>query len=134
MSAFLCDHNVIYKTMKAISVASKNSWNQDLKTELDKNPKKMFNKLNYLNRFALNQRYQDPINEGVLTFNYYEWLASLSRYNTIECYKALTCFMYQCSEGSTTKKKLYKSLDKLENNLASFIISKLPEYQKAAWS
>ena len=133
MSAFLVNESTLYKTMRAIKVASKNSWNHDLKDELDANPGGVFYKLNYLNRHALNQRYDEPIGKASYKFSSSEWARANYKFSNIEVYKALTCFTYQCAEGSTVKRKLYKQLDQLENSLASFIISKLPEYDQASW-
>ena len=133
MSAFLVNESTLYKVMRAIKVASKNSWNQDLKDDLEANPGLVFYNLNFLNRHALNQRYDEPMGEPSYKFNSSEWINANLNNNHVEVYKALTCFMYQCSEGSTIKRKLYKQLDKLENSLASYIISKLPEYDQASW-
>ena len=133
MSAYLVSDTTLYKAMRAIKVACRNSWNHDLKDELEANPGNVFYKLNHLNRHALNQRYDEPIGKASYKFNSSEWINANLNNNHVEVYKALTCFMYQCSEGSTIKRKLYKQLDKLENSLASYIISKLPEYNQASW-
>ena len=134
MSAFLVNEDVLYKSMRAIKVASTNSWTHDLKDELESNPGNVFYKLNYLNRHALNQRYGDDIGKSSYKFSSTKWINANLNYNNIECYKALQCFMYQCSEGSTIKKELFKLIEKLEGCLADIIISKTAEYKAASWS
>ena len=47
--------------------------------------------------------------------------------------KSLQCYLYQCCEGNVPDCDLYKELTKLEHTLQSYIISKMPEYDKAEW-
>lgn len=51
----------------------------------------------------------------------------------IETYKALSCLLYQCSEGYVPETPLYKALEALQARVASEVISHLPAYDKAAW-
>tara|TARA_R110002110_G_C12885700_1_gene663283 strand:- start:79 stop:492 length:414 start_codon:yes stop_codon:yes gene_type:complete len=135
MSTFIVSEKTLYKVMRAIEVASKNMFNVKLKDELQKNPKKVFYMLNNLNQSAYNYRYNEGFKEPSYIYNandYYKSRAS-NCFNKIDLFKSLQCFIYQCSEGTVVKKKLFKTIDIISNCLASYIISELPEYEKAAW-
>lgn len=54
-------------------------------------------------------------------------------YDPIQFVKSLRCYIYQCSEGSVPKRKLYKFLNKLADDMAYNIVSSLPDYQGAQW-
>ena len=62
-------------------------------------------------------------------FKFYE----ISMIRDIQVLKSLQCFLYQCTEGTIPKRKLYKTLRDIERVLINDIISKLPEYDKAEW-
>ena len=47
----------------------------------------------------------------------------------IHSLKALSCFLYQCSEGTIPKRKLYKEMRQKERKLAFDIIDSMPEYE-----
>lgn len=48
-------------------------------------------------------------------------------------YKAMTCLLYQCSEGKYPKTRLYKQLDHLAGEYAAMIVHRMPEYDQAKW-
>ena len=48
-------------------------------------------------------------------------------------YKALRCFLYQCSEGKVDEEPLYRKLEETSNGIALHIVLHLPEYQAADW-
>lgn len=86
--------------------------------------------LNYLNAYALEQRYGDNIDDNMYT----ECYQHVPEY-TIDAYlKMLNCFLYQCDEGDTTERTLYK----LMNHLADLISEHVncegnPLYEEASW-
>lgn len=47
--------------------------------------------------------------------------------------KSLQCYLYQCCEGNVPDCDLYKELTNLKHTLQSYIISQMPEYNKAEW-
>lgn len=53
--------------------------------------------------------------------------------NKIKAAKALSCFLYQCTEGEFTEKPLFKILDEIKNAWFSDIVNTLPEYKNAPW-
>lgn len=51
----------------------------------------------------------------------------------VEVFKALQCWLYQCSEGDVPETKLYQFFSDVENYLAQKIVMAMPEYDKAQW-
>ena len=51
----------------------------------------------------------------------------------IQQLKSLQCLIYQCSEGKVPESALYQLMLKRKGELASEIISNLPEYDQADW-
>lgn len=47
--------------------------------------------------------------------------------------KQVGCLLYQCSEGNVPETALFKELESIEGNIAKMIVSRLPEYDNAAW-
>ena len=51
----------------------------------------------------------------------------------IQAHKALSCFLYQCSEGNVPETKLFKALEHVKAAIANSIVSNLPAYENAKW-
>ncbi|HVB23836.1 MAG TPA: hypothetical protein VNG51_18005 [Ktedonobacteraceae bacterium] len=51
----------------------------------------------------------------------------------VQVFKALQCWLYQCSEGDVPETKLYKFFSEIENYLARKIVMALPEYDQTTW-
>ena len=83
-----------------------------------------------MNADAVQQRYRDHEPEEVED---YEYQISFGHTSLIESYKAANCLHYQCCEGDVPERKLFAALETIINNLASRIISDLPEYDAAPW-
>lgn len=86
--------------------------------------------LNYLNAYALEQRYGDDIDDNMYT----ECYQYVPEYTIDEYLKMLDCFNYQCCEGDTVERPLYK----LMNELADLISKRVnrnenPLYDEADW-
>jgi hypothetical protein len=47
----------------------------------------------------------------------------------IEFYRALRCWLYQCSEGDIPEGPVYQMMQGICNRLAHFIIERIPEYR-----
>lgn len=52
----------------------------------------------------------------------------------LRIYKALQCYLYQCSEGDIDQRRLYKMMQRLKTEMADNIIRQLPGYEDAPWS
>ena len=80
-----------------------------------------------LNQLALQQRY--GVKRRTLAYTFHPAPCS-----TVQAYKSLECWLYQCSEGNVPETKLYRVFhDEVRLVLASVIIAQLPEYQTAEW-
>ena len=51
----------------------------------------------------------------------------------IRVYKALSSYLYQCSEGDVFALPLYNALAEFKATLAEHMIENMPEYEKAEW-
>ena len=51
----------------------------------------------------------------------------------IRAYKALRCWLYQCSEGDVPKSPLYKAMTAILDTLAHEITCAAPEYDACLW-
>jgi hypothetical protein len=57
-----------------------------------------------------------------------------AHYSTpIEMFAAIRCLLYQCHEGTVSKRTLYKELNAVAGELAQRIVQDLPEYERAPW-
>jgi len=62
----------------------------------------------------------------------YTWRMEWS--STVQTFKHLECWLYQCSEGDIPEtNELHKTFHELKGWLASKIVSALPAYQQAEW-
>ena len=89
------------------------------------------NRLRALNVAAVRTRYADGAAEmigsdGPRRFN----AKACSR---VVAYKALQCWLYQCSEGDVPETPLFKQMDTLRNDIAADIVADLPAYSAAEW-
>ena len=89
----------------------------------------IFYDLNYLNAYALRERYGDNIES-----NLYEDLSDIPEYTIDEYLKMLDCFLYQCSEGDTIEKPLYKIMNELADMISKHVNRNgNPLYDEADW-
>ena len=86
--------------------------------------------LNYLNAYALEQRYGDDIDDNMYTecWQYFQGY-------TIDSYlKMLDCYLYQCCEGDTVEKPLYKIMNELADMISKHVNrNENPLYDEADW-
>ena len=85
-----------------------------------------------MNREAVIYRYDQETVDDTWPIEY-EWQFNSQPRNMVETYKALQCWLYQCLEGDVPNHTLYKTMQKVQEDMAYMIISSLPEYKKAAW-
>jgi hypothetical protein len=84
-----------------------------------------------LNIRGVNTRYGDREAQSfrTLTYRYQpEWASE------IQVYKSLCCWRYQCMEGDIPEDPFYQLMQDITHVLADWIISHLPEYDRAVWS
>ena len=86
-----------------------------------------------LNVDAVNARYGEGEAAKFRPLNY-QYLPSFAFVSRVGVYKALTCWLYQCSEGDVPQRPLFRFFDEqVRPALADTIISDLPEYERADW-
>ena len=81
-----------------------------------------------LNVGAVNCRYNETDTTEYTGFK--NVLPCNSKHQT---YKTLRCLLYQCSEGDTPEKPLFKQLESISDALAHDIVSSSKEFDQAAW-
>lgn len=89
-------------------------------------PQKLGQSLWDMNAEAVDQRYSE--NNPRTIYRY-----GCEAMNQVERYKAMECFLYQCSEGDVPETPLYRDMERIKNELGADIISRLPEYEAASW-
>jgi hypothetical protein len=86
-----------------------------------------------LNCEAIRRRYDEDQVEGFIGQDGYIF-AQVNRPTRVQLLKSLRCFLYQCSEGTIPEVcDLFKDLQTFSDGLAYYIVSNLPEYEKAEW-
>ena len=91
----------------------------------------IFEDLNYLNAYALNERYGDTIEENIYSEG---MIHNIPEYSIDEYLKMLDCFDYQCCEGNTTKKKLFRIIEEMQEIIEKYVKRDgNPVYENASW-
>lgn len=91
----------------------------------------IFEDLNYLNAYALKERYDDKIEDNI----YFEGINdNIPEYSIDEYLKMLDCFDYQCCEGNTTKRKLFRIIEEMQRIIEKYVKRDgNPVYENASW-
>jgi hypothetical protein len=88
-------------------------------------------KLFQMNIDGVNARYGEGRAEEFRKLDYrYKFNPSLT---AISAFKALQCFLYQCSEGEVDKTELYQTMNQISGAIAESIVCDLPQYESAPW-
>ena len=91
----------------------------------------IFEDLNYLNAYALKERYGDTIEENIYSEG---MIHNIPEYSIDEYLKMLDCFHYQCCEGNTTKRKLFRAIEKMQEIIGKYVKRDgNPVYENASW-
>ena len=91
---------------------------------------RIFEELNYLNAYALEQRYGDNIDDNM----YVDGYSYVPEYTIDEYLKMLDCFNYQCCEGDAVEHPLYKIMDNLATIIEQYVDRKQSLlYINASW-
>jgi len=150
MSAYVVDPIAVEKIVKAIEIAVRQEGKYpalypDLRysdckqlREMVENPLELGKTMYAMNINAVSQRYTDGELPGTYDDNnnlvpYRKTLRFDACPKPVEVYKALTCYLYQCSEGDVDTLPLYRELEALKSEIAMHIVESLPEYEKAKW-
>jgi hypothetical protein len=149
MSAYIVEDSTIDKVLTAIKELNigwifigkqKRKLSDYPKIERDNLLQSIADDLLKMNTQAVNYRYNErtkfrkPIKPAHL-FN----VSSLDHFRPypmaelVGRYKAMTCLLYQCSEGKYPKTRLYKQLDHIASEYAAMIVHRMPEYNAASW-
>ncbi len=80
-----------------------------------------------MNCEAVNQRYKETDTAPEYK---HPFVVSCS---TMQSYKSLRCYLYQCSEGDVPESQLFKKLDSFSDKLGSSAASSTAEYSEADW-
>jgi len=142
MSAYVVDKSTIDKLM---TFALWNAWGSEplraWPQMQDREQQQQFwTRVWNLNREAIRQRYPDcidsgqvpgPVDEDGKDKEYeYEAVASPTIH---QAYQALRCLIYQCSEGNIPQMALYSQLQRMSDEMAHRITSRLPQVEAAEW-
>jgi hypothetical protein len=137
MSAFIVNTSVMAKVVTAILLnhdtfdGESTSRSAFLATPTDAQKEAgttIGRRLFLLNRRALRARYGCST-VGLPDFAFKEWAVA----SPVEQFKAMSCLLYQCSEGNVSDTQLYGELNRAAGELAQRIVQDLPEYDKASW-
>jgi len=101
--------------------------------------KKWGGRLRRMNEDAVLARYPDdsresipgPIDEAgkLLPYQYKPCTAP----PVISLVKAISCYLYECSEGNIASHALFQALETWERDLCEWIVKSSPEYEMAKW-
>src|SRR5260370_19625905 len=80
-----------------------------------------------LNIEAVNQRYSEKNSLPEIVYSLYPYTSRIS------AWKALRCWIYQCSEVSVPETNLYRYFAEIEKQTALHIVMGLPAYAHAEW-
>lgn len=91
----------------------------------------IFEDLNYLNAYALKERYGDTIEENIYSEG---MIHNIPEYSIDEYLKMLDCFHYQCCEGNTVKRKLFRIIEEMQEIIEKYVKRDgNPVYENASW-
>ena len=138
MSAFMVNTNVMAKVVTAI-LLNRDTFDGEStgRTAMLATPTasqkevgaKIGQKLFLMNRRALSARYGCGDHMRLPEFVFESWADA----TPVEQFKAITCLLYQCSEGDVPNSPIYGELSRTAGELAQRIVQDLPEYEKASW-
>ena len=137
MSSFLVDDKTINKVVEYLSSGRNLEWiRRQVKKELDidletTQGKEALGLLMWkMNLRGTGERYSGNV-EDFRTINY-KYVCQPC-YNQYSALKSLSCWLYQCCEGSVIESKEFKFFERLKGEIAYHIISELPEYANQKW-
>ena len=138
MSAYQVDENTIYDVIHLIRKSYGSGPHYEEKQELKKMsecaPFKLFDDLVKLNIYSLKNIYSDYKSMIIpMKFNWTAFSRRINMANDFQFFKSTQCFTYQSCEGKAGSKKLYKLVHSFEQEFATKLVDRMPEYQQASW-
>lgn len=97
----------------------------------DIGPETLGNLMFSLNCDAVNQRYGE--NEAAQFRKLDYSFRPEIHCNRLMAYKALECWMYQCSEGNIDENNLYQVMERVQGWIAEMIVTRSAEYDRLGW-
>jgi hypothetical protein len=85
-----------------------------------------------MNQAAVIARYPDTHAEGGYS-EIPEYRFRMQVVRALHAHKAISCLLYQCTEGTVPASPLYRELEEFKQQLAERIVTSLPEWEKAPW-
>lgn len=122
MSAFIVSTNCMDRVVETILQRHPTATSQFLGL----NANEIGAKLYAMNKAAVDYRYSED--SVVPEYIYHRCLDG-----EIARYKAIQCYLYQCSEGRIDETLLFKEIEAIAAGLAETIIGRLPQYEAAGW-
>jgi hypothetical protein len=138
MSAYQVDENTIYDVLhlirKSYGSGPYYEEKQEMKLMVVNRPFTLFDNLVKLNIYSLKNRYSDYKKMiRPMKFNWTAYGRRINMANDFQFFKSTQCFTYQSCEGKAGNKKLYKLVHAFEQEFATQLVDKMPEYQQASW-
>ena len=141
MSSFIVEDETINRIVSYLSYAQyQEFWQRQIKKKYNFDLK-AFEGRQSLGRFMFNmnvkatgQRYSESeFGIGDMRSMIFEYNDSVWAGDTLQVYKSIKCWLYQCSEGSVFDSEDYKFFERIQGSIADDIIDKMPEYENAVW-
>lgn len=152
MSAFVVDPKLICNIVKSIEIAVRQEGKypatypdiryiegaESLCEAVIESPEELGRTLYAMNINAVEQRYPDgnlpgtyDENDKLVQFEYKIRFDACPA--PVKVYKALSCYLYQCSEGDVDTLPLFKAVSAYKSALAEHIVESLPTYEAESW-
>lgn len=134
MSAYVCEDKTINRIVNGLEYAKEYGSRRDfaqpplkLQEIMGVDMSEFGKKLHVLNCDAVAYRYNEKVE---FTYKYKsEFICT-----QIQLYKAIQCYLYQCSEGAKFQESdLFKGLEDYMGILARDLVEKTKEYESAEW-
>lgn len=121
MSAFMVDKKTIDRVITGMQTVG------DGGRERTEDESELGVELLAMNARAMNARYGDEIELEDYRFT------PRPLDSRCQLFKAMRCFLYQCSEGDVPEESLFKRVAKAADALCHEIVTALPQYDRAEW-
>lgn len=140
MSAYVVEPETIWHIVETLTPRGTNRYDwewfcRDLWTEYDllsdDGSAKLAQEMWQMNIVSVCQRYDDVATDD---YDAVIPVRLVSPTTSVQLYKSLNCYLYQCYEGNVPNLALYQLLDKVRYHLAGHIVDNLPQYDRAEWA
>lgn len=136
MSAYVVQDKTINKIISKLRLDRNGQWmlakiKQDTGLDLnDNSDATIYGKsLLLMNIDAVNQRYSEH-EDGTAELDSYKFKLEIN-HSKMNAYKAISCYLYQCSEGDVPNYALYRQVEDIKHSWAGDLVRSMPEYETA---